>query len=179
MPESNSAAYIDHWNQKFSGGEAKAVFQATAEAAKVLTTMHQFEMGEQPKARWFPHSESWPELITMQAQRDAACGVHLHEPAQIAARSTDDPMPRPAPSSFVASATAFNDADDPVAKARIILQNPEFLNMALKQDSEMARSLADLCASFSQTLSMELDEKQSASAPQHPQNPVPAARMRS
>lgn len=97
MPESNSAAYIDHWNQKFSGGEAKAVFQATAEAAKVLTTMHQFEMGEQPKARWFPHSESWPELITMQAQRDAATGVHLQEPAQsvqVAARSTDDPMPR-------------------------------------------------------------------------------------
>ena len=179
MPENNSAAYIAHWNQKFSGGEAKVVFQAAAEAAKVLTTMNQFEMGEQPKAAWFPRSENWPELMAMQTQRDAATGVHLHEPAQVAARSTDDPMPRPAPSSFVASATAFNDADDPVAKARIILQNPEFLNMALKQDSEMARSLADLCASFSQTLSMELDEKQSASAPQHPQNPVPAARMRS
>ena len=31
MPESNSAAYIAHWNQKFSGGDAKAVFQAAAE----------------------------------------------------------------------------------------------------------------------------------------------------
>ena len=183
MPESNSAAYIDHWNQKFSGGDAKAVFQATAEAAKVLTTMHQFEMGEQPKARWFPHSESWPELITMQAQRDAATGVHLQEPAQsvqVAARSTDDPMPRPASPSFAESATAFNEADDPVAKARIILQNPEFLNMALKQDSEAARSLADLCASFSQTLSMELEDKQSVAAPAPPssQSAAPATRMR-
>lgn len=180
MPESNSSAYISKWNQTFSGGEAKVVFQAAAEAAKVLTTMHQFEMGKQPKAAWFPRSESWPELMAMQAQRDAATGVHLHEPSQIAARSTDDPMPRPAPLSFAASATAFNEADDPVTKARIILQNPEFLNMALKQDSEMARSLADLCASFSQTLSMELDEKQNPSAPaqQSQQNNTSAARMR-
>ena len=44
MPASNSAAYINHWNQKFSGGDAKGVFQAAAEAAKVLTIMHQFEM---------------------------------------------------------------------------------------------------------------------------------------
>ena len=179
MPESNSAAYIAHWNQKFSGGESKAVFQAAAEAAKVLTIMHQFEMGEQPKAQWFPRSEHWPELMAMQAQRDAATGVHLHEPAQIAARSTGDHMPRPASLSFAESATAFNEADNPIAKARIILQSPELLNMALKQDSEAARSLADLCASFSQTLSMELDEKQSAPAPQPHQNSAPAARMRS
>ena len=180
MPENNSAAYIAHWNQKFSGGEAKVVFQAAAEAAKVLTTMNQFKMGEQPKAAWFPRSENWPELMAMQTQRDAATGVHLHEPAQVAARSTDDPMPRPAPLSFAESATAFNEADDPVAKARIILQNPEFLNMALKQDSEAARSLADLCASFSQTLSMELEDKQNAAAPAPPssQSTAPATRMR-
>lgn len=67
-----------------------------------------------------------------------------------------------------------------MAKARIILQNPEFLNMALKQDSEAARSLADLCASFSQTLSMELEDKQNAAAPAPPssQSAAPATRMR-
>lgn len=48
MPESNSAAYINKWNQTFSGGDAKAVFQAAAEAAKVLTIMHQFEMAISP-----------------------------------------------------------------------------------------------------------------------------------
>ena len=159
MPESNSSAYINKWNQTFSGGDAKAVFQAAAEAAKVLTIMHQFEMGEQPKAQWFPRSEVWPELVATQKQRDATSGVHLHEPAHLAARSTEEPQVRPASPTFAQSAAAFEAADDPVSKARIILQNPEFLNMALKQDAEAARSLASLCDSFAQTLSMELDEK--------------------
>ena len=46
-----------------------------------------------------------------------------------------------------------------MVKARVLLQNPDLLNMALKQDSDAARSLASLCDAFSQTLSMELDEK--------------------
>ena len=184
MPESNSAAYINHWNQKFSGGEAKAVFQAAAEAAKVLTIMHQFEMGEQPKAAWFPPSETWPALIEEQAQRDAVTGAHMAATACAgAARSTNDP--RPAPLSFEKSAEAFQAADDPVSKARIILQNPEFLEMALKQDAETARSLASLCDSFAQTLSMELDEKnRMGAAPSllatepHMEKVAPVARMR-
>ena len=54
---------------------------------------------------------------------------------------------------------------------------PEFLEMALKQDAETARSLASLCDSFAQTLSMELDEKNRASlAPTGTE--APAARMR-
>ncbi|SCM69897.1 zincin-like metallopeptidase domain-containing protein [Desulfovibrio sp. 86] len=178
MPESNSSAYINKWNQTFSGGDAKAVFQAAAEAAKVLTIMHQFEMGEQPKAQWFPRSENWPGLIADQVQRDAACGAHMPVPAeQVAARSTDDPMPRPAPLSFEASAAAFQEADNPLIKARIILQNPDFLEMALKQDAATARSLASLCDSFAQTLSMELDEKNRAAlAPTGTE--APATRMR-
>ena len=178
MPESNSAAYINHWNQKFSGGDAKAVFQAAAEAAKVLTIMHQFEMGEQPKAQWFPRSETWPALIEEQAQRDAATGAHMATPVEaVAARSTDDPMPRPAPMSSAASAQAFQDTDADVVKARILLQNPDFLSKVLKQDSDAARSLADVCASFSSTLSMELDEKNRAAlAPTGTE--APATRMR-
>jgi len=180
MPQSNSAAYISHWNQRFSGGDSKAVFHAAAEAAKVLTIMHQFEMGEQPKAAWFPSSETWPALIEEQAQRDAVTGAHMAAPAQaVAARSTNDP--RPAPLSFEKSAEAFQAADDPVSKARIILQNPEFLEMALKQDAETARSLASLCDSFAQTLSMELDEKnRMGAAPSLPATGTnaPVARMR-
>ena len=142
--------------------------------------MHQFEMGEQPKAAWFPSSETWPALIEEQAQRDAVTGAHMAAPAQaVAARSTNDP--RPAPLSFEKSAEAFQAADDPVSKARIILQNPEFLEMALKQDAETARSLASLCDSFAQTLSMELDEKNRMGAtPSLPATgtEAPVARMR-
>ena len=182
MPASNSAAYINHWNQKFSGGDAKGVFQAAAEAAKVLTIMHQFEMGEQPRAAWFPRNETWAALIEEQAQRDAVTGAHMATPVEAlaeaaAARSTDDPMPRPAPISSAASAQAFQDADADVVKARILLQNPDFLIKVLKQDSDAARSLADVCASFSSTLSMELDEKNRAAlAPTGTE--APATRMR-
>ena len=89
------------------------------------------------------------------------------------------PTIRPASPTFAQSAAAFEAADDPVSKARIILQNPEFLNMALKQDAEAARSLASLCDSFAQTLSMELDEKNRAGAAlPATATAAPAARMR-
>lgn len=184
MPASNSAAYIDHWNQKFSGGEAKAVFHAAAEAAKVLTTMHQFEMGEQPRAQWFPRSEDWPALITAQAERDVKAGIHLHLLAEaVAAKSTDEPQARPAPLSFTESAAAYAATDNPISKTKIILQNPEFLNIALKQDSEAAYSLtdcslADMCASFTPVLSMELDAKNKATlAPTGTETPTTRMRM--
>lgn len=86
MPKGNSATDSARWNQKFSGEEAKGVLQIVAEAAKILTTMNQFAQGEQPKAPWFPSRELWPELMSMQVQRDAATGVHLHEPAPLATR---------------------------------------------------------------------------------------------
>ena len=162
MPESNSAAYINYWNQKFSGGEAKAVFQATAEAAKVLTVMHQFEAGEQPKAQWFPQKWAWPELISMQAQRDAATGTALHKDTQTDTQKEAQmlaPEPRPTPLIFEESTAAFQAADDPVVKARLILQNPDFLGMALKQDPDFVRGLASLCDTLSQTLHLELEEK--------------------
>ena len=182
MPVSNSAAYINHWNQKFSGGEAKGVFQAAAEAAKVLTIMHQFGMGEQPKAAWFPRSEEWPVLVERQAGRDHDSGLHQHQSTQaVAARSTDDPLPRPAPLSSTESAKAFQKADVDVVKTRILLQNPDFLNMVIKQDSDAARSLAEVCASFSSTLCMELDEKNRAGAafvPPSGETAAPVARMR-
>ena len=106
----------------------------------------------------------------------------MSAPAEaVAARSTDSPTPRPAPRSFAESAAAYEAAEDPVSKARIILQNPEFLEMALKQDAETARSLASLCDSFAQTLSMELDEKnRMGAAPSLPATGTnaPVARMR-
>ena len=180
MPESNSSAYINNWNQQFSGGDVKAVFQAAAEAARVLTSMHQFEQGEQPKARWFPKSEAWPELVDMQTQRDIATGVVFQE-----AQSSDPhsaPIPRSGPLSFAESAAAFKATDDPVSKTRLILQNPEFLSMALKEDPNSVRELAALCDAMSQTLHMELDEKlrsgnQAASVPPSEQQSAPRMRM--
>lgn len=66
-----------------------------------------------------------------------------------------------------------------MVKARVLLQNPDLLNMALKQDSDTARSLALLCDAFSQTLSMELDEKNRAvAALPATATAAPTARMR-
>lgn len=138
--------------------------------------MNHFALGEQPKAAWFPLRETWTELMAMQVQRDAATGVYLQQSAEIAARSTDAHLPRPVSSSFAESVTAFTEANDAVLKARIILQNPDLLTMALKQDSEASRSLADLCAALSQSLSMGLDENKENPYrnPPKPLPPLPA-----
>ncbi len=176
MPEKNSAAYIAQWNQKFSGGEAQAIFKATSESAKMLSLMHQFEVGEQPKAPWFPKQSDWPYLQDKQAERDKLSGAMLiakdAQPTQqrrIAQKSVDslqdgpqNAMPRPASKSFEDAAIEFKQTPDVLAQFRVILQNPKFLALALKDDADTARSLASLCDSFSQTLHMELDSKQSA-----------------
>ncbi|MDL2268120.1 ssDNA-binding domain-containing protein [Desulfovibrio sp. OttesenSCG-928-G15] len=176
MPESNSAAYIDHWNQKFSGGDVKAVFQAANEAARVLTTMRQFEAGEQPTARWFPKSEAWPELVAMQKERDAATGADFHSLPQEGSQTSE---PRPVPLTFAESAAAFKETDDSVAKARLILQNPDFLNMALQQDPNAARELASLCDTLSQALHMELDmQSREEATPVPPEQQAAPSRMR-
>lgn len=170
MPEHGSAERLKLWNQTFSGGDAKAIFRAASEAARALTTLRQFEAGEQPAAQWFPKREAWPELIDMQKQRDAASGVSFREDAFSGA-------PRPAPGgadsrSPAESADAFDKADDLTVKARLILQNPDFLKMALRLDPSATRELAALCDQVSQALHMELDEKL-RSAPGAVENPLP------
>ena len=169
MPETNSAAYIANWNQKFSGGDVKAVFQAASEAAKILTVLHQFESDEQPAARWFPRREAWPELVEMQKQRDAVTGVSFRENASGASRPASGST---ASRSLSESARAFEKTDDLTVKARLILQNPDFLNMALRLDPSATRELAALCDQVSQALHMELDEKL-RSAPGAVENPLP------
>lgn len=170
MPEHGSAERLKLWNQTFSGGDAKAVFRAASEAARALTTLRQFEAGEQPAARWFPKREAWPELIDMQKQRDAASGVSFREDAFSGA-------PRPAPGgadsrSPAESADAFDKADDLTVKARLILQNPDFLKMALRLDPSATRELAALCDQVSQALHMEMDARLQ-SAPGAVENPLP------
>jgi len=174
VPENNSSAQIALWNQKFSGGDGKELFYAATDAARMVTAMNQFESGERPKAWWFPKVEAWPEMEAMQRQRNSDQGI---EPVILDAKR--DPASRPAPPSLAESAAAFQATDDPVTKARLILQNPDFLHMALQQDPNAARELASLCDSLSQTLHMELDaqprqevapaahvpEQQTASAP--------------
>lgn len=156
MPESNSAAYIARWNQTFSGGDARAVFQAASEAAKMLTVLHQYEADEEPKAKWFPKRKDWPELIEMQKQRDAVTGVSYRQD-EASGVQTFTPVQRPAPPTLAESVSAFKETNDLAVKARAILQNPDFLDMALKQDPQHIRELADLCSQLSFTLSHEAD----------------------
>lgn len=169
LSQTNSAAYIRHWNQRFSGGEAKAVFQAAAEAAKILTLLYQFEKGEQPAAKWFPLKETWPELMEAQRQRDEASKIHFREEPPLVPPMAEHPSePDSAPSSqaqvtpSVPAETPedFSDADTLVNKARVILHNPEFLELALKQDPQSAISLAELFDSLSNAIHMEIEEKQ-------------------
>ena len=168
MPEHGSAERLRLWNQTFSGGESRTLFRAASEAARALTTLRQFEAGEQPAARWFPKREAWPELMEMQKQRDAATGVSFRENASGASR----PAPGGTASSLSESARAFAETDDLTVKARLILQNPDFLNMALRLDPSATRELAALCDQVSQALHMELDEKL-RTAPGAVENPLP------
>ena len=170
MPEHGAASRLKLWNQTFSGGDARTVFRAASEAARVLATLRQFEAGEQPAARWFPKREAWPELVEMQKQRDAVSGVSFREKV-----GSDAPRPAPgntASRSLSKSVRAFEETDDLTVKARLILQNPDFLNMALRLDPSATRELAALCDQVSQTLHMELDARLQ-SAPGAVENPLP------
>lgn len=169
MPEHGSAERLRLWNQTFSGGESRALFRAASEAARALTTLRQFEAGEQPAARWFPKHEAWPELVEMQKQRDAVTGVSFRENASGASRPASGST---ASRSLSESARAFEKTDDLTVKARLILQNPDFLNMALRLDPSATRELAALCDQVSQTLHMELDARLQ-SAPGAVENPLP------
>ena len=165
MLDNSASAQVTNWNQKFSGGDVAELFRAAADAARTLTSLRQFEAGEKPRDWWFPRPEAWAELEAMQKQRDAAVGVSPALVAWSAPAARHDPT-------LAESIAAFKAADDPVAKARAILQNPDFLDMALKQDPTAARELAELCDQVSQALHMELDEKlQSASGAV--ENPLP------
>lgn len=169
MPEHGSAERLRLWNQTFSGGESRALFRAASEAARALTTLRQFEAGEQPAARWFPKREAWPELVEMQKQRDAVTDVSFRENASGASRPASGSTTS---RSLSESARAFEKTDDLTVKARLILQNPDFLNMALMLDPSATRELAALCDQVSQALHMELDEKL-RSAPGAVENPLP------
>ena len=170
MPEHSAASRLKLWNQTFSGGDVRTLFRVASEAARVLTTLRQFEAGEQPAAQWFPKREAWPELVEMQKQRDAVTGVSFRENA---ASGSHRPAPgNTASRSLSESVRAFEETDDLTVRARLILQNPDFLDMALRLDPSSARELAALCDQVSQALHMELDEKL-RSAPGAVENPLP------
>ena len=70
MDAQTTGANVQSWNEKFTGGDARAIFQAATEAGKVLTTLHQFRSGEAPKAKWFPPAEQWGLLHDAQMQNE-------------------------------------------------------------------------------------------------------------
>lgn len=165
MPDNSASAQVSNWNRKFSGGDVAELFRAAADAARTLTSLRQFEAGEKPRDWWFPRPEAWAELEAMQKQRDAAVGVSPTLAVSSGAAARHDPT-------LAESIAAFEAAGDPVARARAILQHPDFLDMALRQDPTAARELAELCDQVSRALHMELDEKlQSASGAV--ENPLP------
>lgn len=165
MPENSASTQVANWNQKFSGGDVAELFRAAADAARTLTSMRQFEAGEKPRDWWFPRPEAWAELEAMQKQRDTAVGVSPTLAASSEASARRDPT-------LAESVTAFEATDDPVAKARAILQNPNFLDLALKLDPSATKELAALCDQVSQALHMELDARLQ-SAPGAVENPLP------
>lgn len=150
MPDNSASAQVANWNRKFSGGDVAELFRAAADAARTLTSMRQFEAGEKPRDWWFPRPEAWAELEAMQKQRDAAVGV----PPTLAASS--GPATRHDPT-LAESIAAFEAADDPVARARAILRHPDFLDMALRQDPQHIKELAELCGQLAFALSHEAD----------------------
>lgn len=166
MPESNSAAYIDHWNQKFSGGDTKAIFQAASEAAKILTTLCQFERDEQPAAKWFPKKDEWPVLVERQRERDIVNGVYVTQPAGSEISVFAPRERRPEPKVKIPEIVAdFKNAHGGIEEqARIVLQSPEFLEMALKQDPKQMMEMATLFDHLAFVLSHEADQKLAANA---------------
>lgn len=153
MPDNSASAQVTTWNQKFSGGDVAELFRAAADAARTLTSLRQFEAGEKPRDWWFPRPEAWAELEAMQKQRDAAVGVSPILAVSSGTAARHDPT-------LAESIAAFEAAGDPVTKARAILQNPDFLDMALKQDPQQVRELADLCGQLSFALRHEADASQ-------------------
>ena len=172
LTENNSAAYIKSWNQRFSGGDAKAVFKAASEAAKMLTAVVQFGRDEEPAAKWFPRRDEWPKLIEAQRQRDIANGVQVRLASP--SRQVFETAPKLQEPKMPQIAVDFKSPgdDNPAAMARKILQRPDFLDLALKLDPRQALELSDLCAAFSTALSRELDAKL-VSAPAAVENSIP------
>lgn len=166
MPESNSAAYIDSWNQKFSGGDAKAVFQAASEAAKILAVLCQFGRDEQPSAKWFPPKNEWPELIEMQKERDIASGVVVtqRQDSNIPVFAPRERRPEPKVKIPEIVADFKRASDNPEEQAKIVLQSPEFLEMALKQDASQMMDMARLFDHLAFVLSHEADQKLASKA---------------
>ena len=98
--------------------------------------------------------------MELQKQRDAACGVSFHavDPSvsQVFERlSRNSSFSEPL--SFTEAAVAFKNTDNPVTKTRLILQNPDFLNLALKQAPDSVMELAALFAKMARVLHLEMD----------------------
>lgn len=166
----NAATSIQKWNQIFTGGDARALLQTAMQAGNVLTLLHQYKEGETPKAEWFPPAEQWEKLFQQNQESEKPI-------AQLDSAKPVIPTIQPA---LAQKLQEFESVDDPVLQVRMILRNPEFLEMALKKDPECARDLASLCDSMAMALHMELDQRSQQQEPAQPATvaPTSAPRMR-
>lgn len=148
VPVTNSAAYVGHWNQHFSGGDAKEIFRAATEAAKILTVLRDYERGEQPRAAWFPQEKDWPQLMEAQAARDKETANPGTDEKTIQAASLSS-LPPSAPE---LSREAFLNGESLVSRLKVMLRNPELLEKALQDDPQAARSLEETLNGLTQKL---------------------------
>lgn len=91
-----------------------------------------------------------------------ATPTSMQGPTEEEPKSKPEPEPKALSASeqFAQKVHEFDAVDDPVLKVRMLLRDPQFLEMALKQDPECTRDLANLCDSMSSALHMELDARQ-------------------
>lgn len=84
-------------------------------------------------------------------------------PKKLPARRSSSAFPETAPSPNLRLSPRqplpFKNTDNPVTKTRLILQNPDFLNLALKQDPDSVMELAALFDKMAHVLHMEMDDK--------------------
>lgn len=150
VPVTNSAAYVGHWNQRFSGGDAKEVFRAATEASKILTVLRDYDAGEQPRASWFPKRDEWPQLIEKQAARDrATANPEALAQGERPAKALNN-LPPSAPE---LSREAFLRGENLITRLKVMLRNPELLEKALQNDPQAARSLEETLDSLAKKLS--------------------------
>ncbi len=69
----NRAIKLENWHQKLEAGDYMAIYSAAATAGKMLSLLHQFSNGEQPRASWFPKKAQWKSLYAAQSLNTQRC----------------------------------------------------------------------------------------------------------
>ena len=69
----NRAIKLENWHQKLEAGDYLAIYTAASAAGKMLSLLHQFSNGEQPRVSWFPKKSQWKSLYATQSLNTQKC----------------------------------------------------------------------------------------------------------